>query len=129
MTRLSASKPSHELSRQVTYQDTAAALMESLPRAASTPFVLGLAEIACHEAYAHRLKAGEITVGVKVSLEHTAPSRVGATLRAVPVMSRRVGRRLYFTVEVFDGPQRVARLKHQRAVVERSRMQEALGER
>ena len=38
------------ISRTVTDNDTAAAWGDTFPPAASTPFVLGLAEITCHQA-------------------------------------------------------------------------------
>ena len=45
-------------------KDTAASFGANFPAAASTPFVLGLAEVASHRAVMATLTPGEITVGV-----------------------------------------------------------------
>src|SRR4051794_610090 len=94
----------------VTADDTAAAWGEAFPPAASTPFVLGLAEVACHELVADRLADGEITVGVAAEIEHLAPSAVGATLAASPRLTAQSGREFRFAVEVHDGEMLVARM-------------------
>lgn len=108
---------SAELVRTVSEDDTAAAFGDHFPRAASTPFVLGLAEVACHEAVAADLQEGEITVGTFASLEHLLPSPVGATLTARAELVDRQGRRLVFRVEVRDGTEVCAVVEHRRAIV------------
>jgi predicted thioesterase len=115
-------KSSAGRSRTVTADDTAAAWGAAFPPAASTPFVLGLAEVACHELVADRLADGEITVGVAAEIEHLAPSPVGATLVASPDLTSEEGRTFAFAVEVHDGETLVARVRHRRARVERERM-------
>jgi predicted thioesterase len=109
-------------SRTVTADDTAAAWGAAFPPAASTPFVLGLAEVACHELVADRLADGEITVGVAAGIEHLAPSPIGATLVAAPRLTSESGRTLEFAVEVHEGERLVARVTHRRARVERARI-------
>lgn len=111
------------LTDTVTAQDTAAAFGPDFPAAASTPFVLGLAEVACHNAVASRLKTGEITVGVRALIDHLLPSRVGTELLVRAGLVRRTRNRLYFHVEVSDGVEVVARVKHVRAVVDGARLQ------
>ena len=111
------------LTGTVTANDTAAMFGPDFPAAASTPFVLGLAEVACHSAVASRLKAGEITVGMRALIEHLLPSRVGTELSATARLVRRTRNRLYFHIEVSDGAEVVARVKHVRAVVDGARLQ------
>lgn len=98
-------------------EDTAAGFGPSFPQAASTPFVLGLAEVACHNAIADELGTGEITVGTSATIEHRSPSPIGATLTAQARLTERTGRRLQFEVEVFDGDEVCATVRHSRAVV------------
>ncbi|MET0453998.1 MAG: hotdog domain-containing protein [Mycobacterium sp.] len=105
------------LSGTVGEGDTAASFGQSFPRAASTPFVLGLAEVACHNAIADELGPGEITVGTSATIEHRSPSPVGATLTARARLTERSGRRLHFEVEVVDGDEVCATVTHSRAVV------------
>ncbi len=110
----------------MTQGDTAAEFDSNLPPAASSPFVLGLAEVACHNAIKADLAAGDITVGVRSTLDHLLPSRIGAELVVKARLVRRNGRRLYFSVEVFDGDVVVARVKHMRAIVNADRMRARL---
>lgn len=97
--------------------DTAASYGQSFPQAAATPFVLGLAEVTCHEVVADTLAPGEVTVGVRAVVEHFAPTPVGLTLTAVARLRERDGRRLHFDVDVRDDNGPVARVEHERAVV------------
>jgi predicted thioesterase len=116
-----------ETSRIVALSDTAAAWGDEFPPAASTPFVLGLAEVACHRLVADKLGEGEITVGVAAEIEHLAPSPVGATLVASAQLTDRSTRRLQFAVEVRDGDTLAARVTHRRAIVERSQILARIG--
>jgi len=115
-----------ELRSKVAEKDTAAGFGPDFPRAASTPFVLGLGEVASHEAIRSLLQAGEITVGIRASIEHLAPSSVGAELIARSRLVRKRGRRFYFDIEVWDRDSVVARIKHQRAIVDAERMRQRL---
>jgi fluoroacetyl-CoA thioesterase len=115
-----------ELSKVVASTDTAAEYGDHFPAAAATPFVLGLAEVACHNVVSAELAEGEVTVGVKATIEHLLPSPVGATLTAKAHLVRRDGRALTFNVLVFDGPDLCARVEHDRAVVGADRIAQRL---
>ncbi|BBY62585.1 hypothetical protein MHEL_08280 [Mycolicibacterium helvum] len=107
--------------------DTAAAWGPEFPAAASTPFVLAMAELVCHSVLAPTLADGEITVGAGVELTHDRPSPVGATLTAHATMEDRLGRKASFSVEVVDeSGQVVAHVRHIRAVLKRSAIEAAL---
>ncbi|WP_113703297.1 thioesterase family protein [Nonomuraea lactucae] len=121
--------PRASLSRTVGPADTAAAYASDLPAAAATPFVLGIAEMACHDAVLPSLAPGEVTVGTRAVVEHLAPSPVGAVLTAEATLVRRDGRRLEFVVEVTDGAGRCARIEHVRAVVRSEALDERLAAR
>jgi len=105
------------LSRTVTEADTAAAWGEEFPRVASTPFVLGLAEVACHRAVASGLEPGQLTVGAGATIKHFAASEVGAVLTAFADLKETAGNRLTFEVEVRDGDRPVAKVEHRRVIV------------
>jgi fluoroacetyl-CoA thioesterase len=104
------------LEAEVGESDTAAAFGPDFPAVASTPFVLGLAELASHRAVSSGLAPGEITVGIRAEIEHLIPSKVGSNLVVHSVLTKRVKRRLWFRIEVSDGSQVVARIRHIRAV-------------
>lgn len=115
------------LERAVTDADTAARFGENFPSAASTPFVLGLAEVACHQAVRSLLSEGEITVGTGASIVHSAPTPVGGRLAALAALIARDGRRLTFDVEVHDETGgTVATISHTRAIVRREQIEERL---
>ncbi|WP_084144927.1 thioesterase family protein [Amycolatopsis jejuensis] len=117
-----ASGASAVLEQEVGPDDTAAAFGAHFPPAASTPFVLGLAEVACHNAVAGELGPGEVTVGVSAAIEHLLPSPVGARLVARAQVVERDGRRLTFDVEIYDGDRLCARIRHGRAVASTARL-------
>ena len=121
------SEHSATLTLPVTEADTAARFGAAFPPAASTPFVLGLAEVACHEAVAGLLGAADITVGTSATIDHLAPTPVGGVLTATATLAERDGRRLAFEVEVHDGHDAlVARVAHRRAIVDRRRILDRL---
>jgi fluoroacetyl-CoA thioesterase len=80
----------------VTEADTAAAVGSGEVPVLATPRVLALAERATVAAVAGALEAGATTVGVRVELDHLAPSRVGADLEVHAVLEQVAGRRLVF---------------------------------
>jgi len=102
----------------VTEADTAAALGSGEVPVLATPRVLALAEQATVAAVAGALDAGATTVGVRVELEHLAPSPVGADLEVEAVLERVDGRRLQFAVRVGDGDPTVASGHITRVVVD-----------
>jgi fluoroacetyl-CoA thioesterase len=107
--------------------DTAAAWGPEFPAAASTPFVLSMAELVCHSVLSPTLADGEITVGAGVELTHDRPSPVGATLTAHATLEDRQGRKAFFNVEVVDeSGQVVAHVRHTRAVLNRAVIEAAL---
>lgn len=116
-----------EMSKIVGVTDSAAQFGDDLPAAASTPFVLGLAEVACHNLVRPMLGPGEVTVGVRAQIEHIRPSAVGSRLTAKSRLIRRRDRRYYFDIIVWEGDKVVARVKHVRAVVDAGRLRQSLG--
>ncbi|MCU1614479.1 MAG: hypothetical protein JWO98_2019 [Frankiales bacterium] len=117
------------LRRTVSAADTARAYGDVFPEAAATPFVLGLAEVACHEAIASELAPGEITVGVRAVVEHFAPTPIGWTLTATATEVARNGRRRTHRVVVSDEGGECAVIEHERAVVRASSLAERMRER
>ncbi|MGQ5691901.1 thioesterase family protein [Rhodococcus erythropolis] len=117
------------LTQTVRENDTASSFGADFPLAASTPFVLGLAEVACHNAIAEHLTPGEITVGTFASIEHQLPSPIGARLTAIATLVERDGRRLEFSVEVRDGDNVCALVQHRRAVASAEKIASRLAAR
>lgn len=102
----------------VSDDDTAIALHSGDVPVLGTPRVVALCEQAAIEALDGRLAENETSVGMRVQLDHLAPSGVGARVVAEATLERVEGRRLVFTVSVNDGRGLVAAGKVTRVVVD-----------
>lgn len=102
---------------QVTDADTAVALGSGEVSVLGTPRVVALAEEATISAVAGHLADGETSVGMRVQLDHLAPTKVGATVIAEAHLERVEGRRLTFTVSVSDHCGLIAAGKVTRVIV------------
>jgi predicted thioesterase len=110
-------------------RDTARAFGKDFPPAASTSYVLGLAEAATHRSVAATLPAGRTTVGVRSVVDHLAPIPVGAELVVRPRLVQRGTHQLRFEVEICQAAELVARIEHHRAIVDIGRIQARLDRR
>jgi fluoroacetyl-CoA thioesterase len=101
--------------------DTAIALRSGSVPVLGTPRVVGLCEEASCLAVEGELEEGQTTVGMRVQLDHLAPSGVGASVTAEAALEKVEGRRLVFTVSVNDDQGLVAAGKITRVVVDAER--------
>jgi fluoroacetyl-CoA thioesterase len=95
---------------------------ESYPPVFATARMITLMELAGGRVLAPLLLPGELSVGVRVDVSHTAPTPEGAKVRAT---ARFVGVEsgLYrFEVEAYDGGGEIGRGVHHRAIVEVARL-------
>ncbi len=104
--------------------DTAIALHSGEVAVLATPRVIALCEEAALAAVAGHLPAGHTTVGMRVQIDHLAPTHVGSSVAAEATLERAEGRRLTFTVSVSDHCGLVAAGKVTRVVVETERFLE-----
>jgi predicted thioesterase len=86
----------------VSDDDTAIALHSGEVPVLATPRLLALCEEAAYTAVAPELGEGQTSVGMKVQLDHLAPSAVGHRVVAEAVVEKVNGRRVLFTVSVND---------------------------
>ena len=82
--------------------DTAVALGSGDVPVLATPRALAWLEAATCAAVADRMEAGETTVGVSVAVDHSAASRVGATVVATAVVAEVDRRRVTFDVTLVN---------------------------
>ncbi|MGN9775829.1 thioesterase family protein [Micromonospora sp. H33] len=108
----------------VTDADTAQAVGSGDVPVLGTPRVLALAEAATVAATATRMPSGSTTVGVRVELDHRAPTPVGRTVVALARLAKVDGRRLLFEVSVTEGDTTVAEGRVERLLVDRQRFVE-----
>ncbi|MDH5255644.1 MAG: thioesterase, partial [Gammaproteobacteria bacterium] len=68
------------------------------------------------------LKEGELSVGVSLDVRHTAPTPVGAQVRAVATYLGPEGKLYRFRVEAFDEAGAIGEGQHVRAIVATERL-------
>ncbi len=112
----------------VTDDCTAIALESGDVPVLATPKVVALAELASVRAVDGTLKDGETTVGMRVQLDHLAPTAIGHRVRATARLTKVEGRRLTFNVAVRDERGLIAAGTFTRAVVDRQRFLEKCGD-
>ena len=105
----------------VTHDDTAVALRSGEVEVLATPRLIALVEEAAMTAVGDRLPAGQTTVGMRVQVDHLAPTSVGSSVAAEATLEKVEGRRLTFTVSVTDHGGLVAAGKVTRVIVETER--------
>lgn len=108
----------------VAYEDTAVALKSGEVPVLGTPRVIALVEEAALAAVSDQLPKGHTTVGMRVQVDHLAPTNVGSSVAAEATLEKVEGRRLTFTVSVSDHCGLVAAGKVTRVVVETERFLE-----
>lgn len=98
--------------------DTAIALHSGDVPVLGTPRVIALCEEAAILALSDLLPTGQTTVGMRVQVDHLAPTHVGSSVAAEATLERVEGRRLTFTVSVSDHCGLVAAGKVTRVIVD-----------
>ena len=102
--------------------DTAEALGSGDLLVLGTPRLIALMELAARTIAAADLPSDATTVGVFVSVEHLAPSVVGASITATAVIRTRTDRQIELDLEARDDVSAVVigRGLHRRVVVNRA---------
>jgi fluoroacetyl-CoA thioesterase len=115
---------SAEVELVVAEADTAIALHSGTVAVLATPRLIALCEEASLSAVRGELEAGLTTVGMKVQLDHLAPTPVGQAVVAEATVERVNGRRVTFTVSVNDNRGLVAVGRITRVIVDKDRFME-----
>jgi len=115
-----------EASIEVGEPDLASALSfaagDVYPRVFATSRMIALMEIAASRAMNQHLDPGELSVGVTVDIEHTAPTPHGARVVARSRLVDKEGELFVFEVIAEDEAGEIGRGRHKRAVVEDVRL-------
>jgi len=104
--------------------DTAIALKSGDVDVLGTPRLIALAEEASIIAVGDHLPAGQTTVGMRIQIDHLAPTNVGSSVAAESTLEKVEGRRLTFTISVSDQCGLIAAGKVTRVVVDTERFLE-----
>jgi predicted thioesterase len=108
----------------VTDDCTAIALGSGDVPVLATPQVVALVEQAALRAVEGSLADGETTVGMRLQIDHLAPTAVGHRVQASAKLTKVEGRRLVFKVAVSDERGLIAAGNVSRVVVNRQRFLE-----
>jgi len=112
------------LSRNFTVRDndTVGHLVPGMPMVAATAYLVTIAEMVCYEIARKLTEPGQITVGIRVEIDHLGASKVGAVLVVNAALRARERNRFIFDVTVTDGGRTVAKIVHGRAAVSAQKM-------
>jgi predicted thioesterase len=83
----------------------------------STPAMIGLMEMTCHNSLKSVLPNGQTTVGYEVHVRHFAPAAPGSTVVVTTKLTEVKGNKLYFDVACHQGDLLLGSGIHKRAIV------------
>ncbi len=110
----------------VTDADTAISIRSGEVPVLATPRLVALFEEAAMLAVAGQLGDNETTVGMRVQVDHLAPTPVGGVISAEATLDRVEGRRLIFNVAAHDAKGLIGAGKITRVVVDVDRFLDKL---
>jgi fluoroacetyl-CoA thioesterase len=101
--------------------DLAGTVEPTLPPVLATAKMSLAMELAAINALKPFLEPGEMSVGVTVSVTHTAATPAGWKVRAEAEVTGGEGRRVEYVVRAFDEKEEIGTGTHTRAVLERAK--------
>jgi fluoroacetyl-CoA thioesterase len=101
--------------------DLAGTVEPTLPPVLATAKMSLAMELAAINALKPFLEPGEMSVGVTVSVTHTAATPAGWKVRAEAEVTGGEGRRVEYVVRAFDEKEEIGTGTHTRAVLERTK--------
>ncbi|GAB4257133.1 MAG: thioesterase family protein [Deferrisomatales bacterium] len=105
---------------------SASRYQESSPPVFATPYLVGAVEAAAARLMEPCLEPGEMSVGARVELTHSAPTPLGWEVRTVARLVAVEGRKFVFDVECFDEAEKIGQARHTRFVIEAEGFMSAL---
>lgn len=102
-------------------QNTASAMGSGDLPVLATPALAACMERAAADSVRNLLPAGRTTVGVRLSLAHTAATPVGMHVRCESELVAMDGRLLTFSIVGYDDAGEIGRAEHVRAIVDAER--------
>lgn len=83
----------------------------------ATPWMVALMENAAQSSVAQAIGDGNVTVGTKLDIAHTAATPLGMKVHAESKLIEIDGRRLVFEVQAFDEREKIGEGIHERFIV------------
>ena len=98
-------------------RDSTIDFMGDSARVYATPALVRDIEIACRELLLAHLDPGEDSVGMRVELDHLAPTLLGMKVRIEAKIAELNGRAVTFEVSAADSVEPIGRCRHARFIV------------
>ena len=95
---------------------------DSYPNVFATSRLVAFMEMAATRLMKPLLEPGQHSVGVELSIRHTAATAVGGNVRTIATYLRSEGKLYRFKVEAFDDAGPIGDGEHTRAIVSTSRL-------
>ncbi len=111
----------YEKSYTVTQEMLASRLVPGTPDAFATAFMAALIEHTCNDAVQPHLQHGQGTVGTMMNAKHLAPTPPGMKVTARAQLEGVDGRKLTFSVEVFDAVEKIGEALHERFIIDKAK--------
>ena len=102
---------------------------DEFPPVLATARMIALMEVAASRVLKPLLGPGELSVGVTVDTNHTAPTPLGAEVTATARYAGREGKLFLFEISAADRGGEVGRGWHRRAIVSSERLQSGAAKR
>lgn len=83
----------------------------------ATPAMIALMEKAATIAVSEFLPEGSTTVGTMINIKHISATPVGMKVAAQATLVEVDGKKLLFTVEAFDGKEKIGEGQHERFII------------
>jgi predicted thioesterase len=109
----------HDLVRVVTRD--LSVLATRTPPVFATAEMIRLMEYAAYQVLEPFYEDHESSVGVRIEVEHLAPTPLGMRVRATARLVRTEGRRYFFELTAYDEKEQIGRGTHERFVIEADR--------
>ncbi len=126
----------HQFTFRITASKTVPALypeaneFQAMPEVFATGFMVGFFEWACIQAVNPHLNwPDEQTVGTHIDVSHTAATPPGFEVTATVKLVEVDRRRLVFEIEAHDGVDTIARGRHERFVIDKSKFDAKLNQK
>ena len=119
----------HEMSWIVEEKHLASAFGSGLVDVLATPVLVGFCEETCRSMIDPELTGGQKTVGISVSLTHTAATPPGMNVTVVATLRAVDGRKLTFDVDCHDAIESIGQCEHTRFIVDSERFEARIREK
>jgi predicted thioesterase len=119
----------HEITHQVEERHLASQWGSGLAEVLATPVIVGFCEECARLAVEGLLPPEKGTVGSAINVRHLAPTPPGMRVTARAKLLEVDGRRLRFSVKVWDEVEQVAEGEHDRFIIDNDRFQRGVSEK